>query len=267
MFLFYFSWIYSGVKSYIFLFFRWTGMTENRVLAFASSESLLEPECATFYMKNTPSPAEDWHPVLWERVDAFLTSLVFWNYFKWEQVLSLCAAPADCGRRGGISPRQLGLGLLQKLPSPVLETLTEYLNVCFRRWAPGSCCWESKGYSIKFLEKSTHPWLPAFIAAYALSYNECLMPFADKRSNGMSDWNKYKSQIVSVQKDSWSRPLQKIFTFRKCHCKYTAKFLCFKHDASQPHPKCHLGNVSTLSNIAQLKPTQSPPLVQQRAAH
>lgn len=39
---------------------------------------------------------------------------------------------------------------------------------------------------IKFLEKSTHPWLPAFIAAYTLSYNEFLMPFADKRSNGMS---------------------------------------------------------------------------------
>lgn len=70
----------------------------------------------------------------------------------------------------------------------------------------------------------------------------------------MSDYNKYKSQIVSVQKDSWSRPLQKIFTFRKCHCKYTAKLICFKHDASQPHPKCHLGNVSSLSNIAQLKP-------------
>lgn len=76
------------------------------LLAFASSESLLEPESATFYMKNTPSPAEDWHPVLWERVDAFLTSLVFWTYFKWKQVVSLCAAPADCGRRGGISPRQ-----------------------------------------------------------------------------------------------------------------------------------------------------------------
>lgn len=80
------------------------------------------------------------------------------------------------------------------------------------------------------------------------------MPFADKRSNGMSAWNKYKSQIVSEQKDSWSRPLKKLFTFRKCHCKYTAKFICFKHDASQPHPKCHLGNMSSLSNIAQLKP-------------
>lgn len=95
---------------------------------------------------------------------------------------------------------------------------------------------------IKFLEKSTYPWLPAFIAAYTSSYNKFLMPFADKRSNGMSDWNKYKSQFVSLQKDSWSRPLQKIFTFRKCHCKYTAKFICLNHDASQPHPKCHLGN-------------------------
>lgn len=56
-------------------------MTENRAFSF-SLESLLEPECATFDMKNTPSPAEDWHPVLWERVDAFLASLVFWNYFK-----------------------------------------------------------------------------------------------------------------------------------------------------------------------------------------
>lgn len=28
----------------------------------------------------------------------------------------------------------------------------------------------------------------------------------------------------------------------------------FKHDASQPHPKCHLGTMSSLSNIAQLKP-------------
>lgn len=106
---------------------------------------------------------------------------------------------------------------------------------------------------IKFLEKSTHPWLPAFIAAYTSSYNEFLMPFADKRSNGMSDWNKYKSQIVSLQKDSWSQPLQKIFTFRKCHCKYTAKFICLEHEASQPQPKCHLGNRTSLSNIAQLK--------------
>lgn len=107
---------------------------------------------------------------------------------------------------------------------------------------------------IKFLEQSTHPWLPAFIAAYTLSYNECWMSFADKRSNGMSDWNKYKSQIVSVHKDSWSRPLQKIFTFRKCHCKYTAKLICLKHDAPQPQPRCHLGNTSSLSKIAQLKP-------------
>lgn len=36
---------------------------------------------------------------------------------------------------------------------------------------------------INFLEKSTHSWLPA----YTLDYNEVLMPFADKRSNGMSD--------------------------------------------------------------------------------
>lgn len=80
------------------------------------------------------------------------------------------------------------------------------------------------------------------------------MPFADKRSNGMLDWNKYKSQIVSVQKDSWSRPLQKIFTFWKCHCKYTAKLTCLKHDAPQPQPRCHLGNTSALLNTAQLKP-------------
>lgn len=106
---------------------------------------------------------------------------------------------------------------------------------------------------IKFLEKSTYPWLPAFIAAYTSSYNKFLMPFADKRSNGMSDWNKYKSQFVSLQKDSWSRPLQKIFTFRKCHCKYTTKFICLNHDASQPHPKCHLGKRSSLSNVTQLK--------------
>lgn len=52
------------------------------------------------------------------------------------------------------------------------------------------------------MKKSTHPWLPAFIAEYTLSYNEFLMPFADKRSNGMSDRNKYKSQIVSLQKDT-----------------------------------------------------------------
>lgn len=40
---------------------------------------------------------------------------------------------------------------------------------------------------IKFLEKSTHPWLPAFIAACTSSYNKFLMPSADKRSNGISD--------------------------------------------------------------------------------
>lgn len=40
---------------------------------------------------------------------------------------------------------------------------------------------------IKFLEKSTHPWLPAFIAARTLSYNEFLMSSADERSKGMSD--------------------------------------------------------------------------------
>lgn len=40
---------------------------------------------------------------------------------------------------------------------------------------------------IKFLEKSTHPWLPAFTAAYTLNYNEFLMPFADKGTRGMSD--------------------------------------------------------------------------------